>query len=274
MTQRTFLTTILLSLAAVSAPLAQGAEEQYFTIQLEDANISSTAPVEVSAGQSMLATVWHFDENPVLVSAIDAETGETLGEVETKPDYSYKVAVKFPWIPASTRYVLFQAEGKPIRARASVQLRVIDGPLTSESLRSSWGRTFEFGASEKPQHSTTEPMVLTEAHTLALQLFNRGGRAAVTVRGWDYVTKRQVEGVTQIVEGRRGTRIEIPGAVAQGMAQLVQGRTANGLMQLEVIIEPLDGPADLVMTAEAHSAFGNITLKRGYISNDEIWSWR
>jgi len=271
MTQRTLLTTILLGLTTAASILAAGTEEQFFTIQLEDGPIASTAPVRIEAGQSLSATVWHLDDNPVRLSAIDAETGETLGEVESKPGESYKVAVKFPWLPASVRYVLFQAEGKPVRARASVHLLVADGPLTSESLRTSWGRTFEFGAAEKPQHSMTEPMILTEAHTLRLQLFNRGGRAAVTVRGWDYVTKEQIEGKTVIVEARRGTHIEIPGAVALGMAPVVQGRTANGMMQLEVVVEPLAGPADILMTAEAQSAYGEITLKKGIMSDLEIW---
>jgi len=41
-------------------------------------------------------------------------------------------------------------------------------------------------------------------------------------------------------------------------------------MQLEVVVEPLDGPADIVMTAQAQSAYGNITLKRGYVSSRGI----
>jgi|GEM_PF-4472065 len=269
MTRRNLLTNLLLILATVATALGAGVEEQFYTIELVDATIDSTAPVRVAAGQTALATVWDHDGEPVRIAVIDAETGAVLSEAETKPAGSYQVAVKFPWVAAQTRYVMFQADGKPMRAK--VQIRLVDARSAAESLKASWGRTFEFGQARKAQTLATEPMVLTEAHTLGLRLFNRGGRAAVTVHGWDYVSKQRITSKTVIVEGRRGTKVEIPGATALGMAPLIPGAAANGLLQLEVVVEPLDGPADLVMTAEGQSSYGEITLKRGITATDDLW---
>lgn len=269
MTRRNLLTTILLGLATAGAVLGAGVEEQFYTIELVDATIDSTAPVRVAPGRTALATVWDHDGEPVRVSAVDAETGVVLAQVTTRAGGSDLAAVQLPWIATQTRYVMFEADGKPMRAK--VQIRLVDARSAAESLKASWGRTFDFGQAQKTQTRRTEPMVLSEAHTLGLRLFNRSGRAAVTVHSWDYVSKQRIATKTVIVEGRRGTLIEIPGATALGMAPLIPGAAANGLLQLEVVVEPLDGPADLVMTAEGQSNYGEITLKRGITATDDLW---
>ena len=114
-------------------------------------------------------------------------------------------------------------------------------------------------------------MILTAEHQLELQLFNRGGRAAVTVRGWDALSQNQIVGQTEIVEASRGARIEIPSRIAYQLAPLIPGGEANGMIQFELIVEPLDGPADIVATAAAPAKipgrlkWENITLKRGWM---------
>ena len=50
-----------------------------------------------------------------------------------------------------------------------------------------------------------------------------------------------------------------------------QAMMATGGQQFEVVVEPLDGPADLVMTAEGQSSYGEMTLKKGYTASDDLW---
>lgn len=222
--------------------------------------------------QSVLAIVWHGGPESVGIRAVDAQTGETLGQAETGPAAPGAVSTMvIPVMDARTGYLMFQPNGKPLRAETNVKLQKVRGPLTADALAASWGRTFELGSGDRNFQAVTEPLVLTEAHTLALQVFNRGGRAALIVRGWDPMTKTEIVSESRIVEGGRGARIEFSGTLARGMQQLVQGKTANALMQIQVVVEPLDGAADLVMTAEGQSPYGDIVLERGYTATDDLF---
>ena len=95
-------------------------------------------------------------------------------------------------------------------------------------------------------------------------------RPRVFRRGWDVKAKKEFIGETRFVEGSRGARIEISSAVAKQLAPIVVGGTANGMMQFEVIVEPLDGAADISFTIEAQSEFGEVTLKKGYIASPDF----
>ncbi len=270
-TIRTFVLTIAAGLALSVAPArASGESQHFFTVEIYEGRIAyATAPVPLGPDQTVLAMVWTngAQATPIQVSAVDAMTGETLGAASAEAVPGVVSVMALPAKRPSARYVMFKADGNPLRAKVHVGFRVFDGPLTADSLTQAWGRTFEPGPVSKRTSFRTEPLILTDSHQLELQLFNRGGRAAVTVRGWDYATKQVVEGTTEIVEGSKGARIEIPSQIAYQLTPLIPGGEANGLIQLELIVEPLDGPADIVATATAQSGtkYDNITLKRGVI---------
>ncbi len=267
------LTVILVLLATAAEAAGAGKEFQYYTVELVNSSVSS-APLPLAPGQAVLATVWNHGEEaaPVRIEAVDAMTGESVGGVQTKSAPGVVSVMVLPLKASVAHYVMFQAEGVPIRAKVSLSLRVLNDLGSADSLTGPWGRTFELGATAKAKSVMTEPLIVTDAHDLTLRMFNQGGRAAVTVRGWDPISKKELVGETKIVEQSRGALVTIPSSVAAQLTPLVAGGWANGLLQLQFIVEPLDGAADVLITAEANSAFGDVTLKRGYIA-DSFPTW-
>ncbi len=274
-TLRNFALTILAGLAISSAPaLADGTTEHFFTVEIAEGRLGAmTPPVPQQPKQTVVATVWNRGDDvaPVKIATVDAMTGKTLGVAEADAAPGTVSVMVVPARQSSTGYVMFQADGTPLRAKVHISMRVFEGSLSAASLTQEWGRTFEPGPVSRPTSFMTEPLILTDAHQLELQLYNRGGRAAVTVRAWDAFSKKEIIGKAEIVEGSAGARIEIPSEIASQLAPLVPGGEANGMIQLELMVEPLDGPADITATAVASTKipgpvkYGNITLKRGYV---------
>ena len=274
MTLRILVQTILACLAAMPAGAYTVEMKTVFVKDISWGGSSggqSTAPVPFVSGQSVLAAIWNQDEWAVAVrvSAVDAMTGETLGAAEAQAAPGVVTLMALPLKAPSMRHVaftMFKADGTPLRAQIHASVHVFDGPVTAEELAAPWGRVFDLEATSTPVSVRTEPLVVTDAHDLTLQLFNHGGRAAVTVRGWDPMTKKELIGKTEIVESSRGARFEIPSSIARQLSPIVAGGAANGMIQLEVVVEPLDGVADISLTAEApvgDVSYPQVTFKRG-----------
>lgn len=252
---------------------ADGTTEHFFTVEIDEGRIASAAPVRITPGQTVVATLWNRgrDDASLSLRAVDALSGDTLAAAELDGKRPGAVSVMvLPLRLSEPRYVMFQPDGVPVRAKVNLTLRTVTGSVSAEALSGSWGRTYELPAVAKVTQVAAAPEILTEAHAVSAVVFNSGELPQrVTVYGWDYVTKQPVSSETQIVRPRRGVRFSIPAELASALTPIVPGGTANGVMGVVFEVEPLGGPAELTATVEAQ-AFGDVVLKRGYAYNPDL----